>query len=154
MRKSCKKSIGYLEDATEAVSACYGLDLTYQEHLDYFNFVIDNFEECKRVYGEKSELIDQYKIGAYCGQDLRSLKNAPAIIHKYCDMLVTQRDKLMAKNMKYFLHEGEAFFAIGAAHLPGVTKLLSEDGFLVEEVILSQKQYHITEIVNHSNCGL
>jgi uncharacterized protein YbaP (TraB family) len=102
-------------------------------------FNIDDFIKSDTI--RRMNYLEQMK-KVYIDKDLTALnKMVNGDLHNaYKDLLMIKRNKKMAARMDSLVHIRSSFFAVGAAHLPGdsgVITLLQRNGFTVEPVLSS-----------------
>lgn len=102
-------------------------------------------DEAIANYAEAEALIDTL-IDLYLARDLAGLqainenqleKGDDALVAKVEQGLIVTRNLRMVERMQPYLHEGHAFIAVGALHLPGkegLLNLLQQQGYLVKYV--------------------
>lgn len=126
---------GALETLTEQGNLFSDMDIDDQmqllmDTLCNYHLVVEEFETMKSYYLERNlqGLIDtSYK---YTITD-------DAVYQTLMEKLLFDRNLTMVKRMEYFLHDGNAFIAIGALHLPGedgVLSLLHEKGYTIKKI--------------------
>ncbi len=78
-------------------------------------------------------------------QQLDTWAKAPEIVQLYCiEWMFHRRNKNMVKRMLPYLEKGNAFFAVGAAHLMGIVNLLKEQDCSITSIPLSQRCHPIS----------
>jgi uncharacterized protein YbaP (TraB family) len=126
----------------------YGLE-TMSEQISVFNdlSIADQVELLRDTLAVDAEVTRQFEalIQAYVDRDLTRLmaivdepkrQRSPAFT-RMMDRLLSQRNDIMLKRMRTRLDEGNAFIAIGAAHLSGddgLLQLLEKVGYRVSAV--------------------
>lgn len=114
---------------------------------DQFNLIAEmgkslNLEELLAAKGSGTNVIEKM-IQIYAAQDLNKIEQWTNGMDKTeKDKLLLQRNIKMAYRMDSMAHTKSCFFAVGAAHLPGVggvLELLQHKGFTVTPVISAQK---------------
>ena len=126
----------------------YGLE-TMSEQIAVFNdlSIPDQVELLRDALAVDAEVTRQFEalIQAYVDRDLTRLmaivdepkrQRSPAFT-RMMERLLTQRNDIMLKRMRARLDEGNAFIAVGAAHLCG------EDGLLQ---LLERVGYHVSVV--------
>lgn len=130
-------------------SRLYGLE-TFREHFALFNGLTerDQIDMLKHAVANTPTVHVYYErmVRSYLARDLDAMVaqvseyNAslePRLRQAFKEKLLLARNRTMARRMQRRLHEGGAFVAIGAAHLPGkggVLWLLAHQGYRVERV--------------------
>jgi uncharacterized protein YbaP (TraB family) len=141
------KKTHYLESLEEQFTALHGYKLTVLEQIEFYRFIESELAKGKKFLG----LEDVER--EYQQQDIQKLKdllqifptttNVPEPVRRYFDGLSTNRDLKMAEGMKPSLDNGNAFVAVGAAHLKGITDELQKEGYTIEAVPLGKRYYPI-----------
>ncbi len=123
----------------------YGLE-TMSEQIAVFNdmSMVDQVDLLKEALALHVELGRQFDVlmQAYLARDLAQLM---AIVDQpkqqrsdafaaMMDRLLGRRNTVMLERMRARLQEGNAFIAVGAAHLPGLLQLLEDAGYRVSAV--------------------
>jgi uncharacterized protein YbaP (TraB family) len=134
--------------ATVQGKPTYGLE-TMSEQIAVFNDmpIADQVELLRDALAVHEEVARQFEalIQAYIDRDLGRLmaivdepkrQRTPAFT-RMMDRLLTQRNNIMLKRMRVRLDEGNAFIAVGAAHLSGEKGLLQ---------LLDQLGYHVSVV--------
>lgn len=135
--------------AVQSGKSTAGLE-TAQEQLDTF----DTLPQAEQV-ALLADAVAQYPLmenmleqlhAAYISRDLRALVSVnekysvtgvARLMNKINGALIDKRNLRMAQRMDGFLHQGGAFVAVGALHLPGEQGLLQ---------LLRKRGYHVTSI--------
>jgi len=135
--------------AVEQDKAVYGLE-TYAEQVAVFEtlsleqqiaLLDDALENYPKLAGQLQTLINLYR-----QRDLlalqrfsESLNNSKqtALVDRFNQSLLIDRNKRMAERMQVRLQEGNAFIAVGALHLPGDAGILQD---------LVKRGYHVTPV--------
>lgn len=145
-----KKPISGLELLATQEKLANGVMCTYDEQYTYLNFILENYSAEEYIAFTKS--MCEEGLRAYLNEDLdqilaltrASLKNEDNVIQeikdKIYEVMITERDASMAENMEAPLTSGNAFFAIGGGHLPGVIKKLRDREYVVEALPLKEAQ--------------
>lgn len=125
------KWLGGIEDVQDQLSLVdeLGNDISSQELLAPDKELIASLEEMVQIYlSQDLERLRLYTTNEY-SEDLQ-------------DQLLFKRNKKMAMRMDSLAHVRSVFFAVGAAHLPGdsgVISLLRRKGYSVDPVFSSSK---------------
>lgn len=69
----------------------------------------------------------------YLKGSLDGLLNTTSKFPSRCASIVDQRDPVLYRRMKPYLDEGNAGIFLGTTHIPGVTRLLEDNGFTVSQ---------------------
>ncbi|MBN9230902.1 MAG: TraB/GumN family protein [Legionella sp.] len=141
-----KKTV-YLESHEEQLSAGYGYKLNILEQIVLYRFI-----ESELAKGRKFSSLKELE-HAYHQQDIQKLQDmfrvfpdtmdVPVPVRRYFDELSVSRDIIMAERMKPSLDNGNAFVAVGACHLKGITDKLKMEGYTIESVSLGKRHYPI-----------
>lgn len=110
------------------------------------------FIETELAKGRKFPNIED-TLREYQGQDIQKMQNVlrvfpattnvPETVRRYFDGISVNRDLKMAEGMKPYLDNGNAFVAVGAAHLKGIVDKLQAEGYTIEAVPLGKRHYPI-----------
>lgn len=141
-----KKTV-YLESPEEQLTTGYGYKFNILEQIELYRFV-----ESELIKGRKFSGMKELE-HAYHQQDIQKLQDmlrifpdtmdVPKPVRRYFDELSVERDIIMAERMKPNLDNGNAFVAVGACHLKGITDKLQMEGYTVEAVSLGKRHYPI-----------
>ena len=52
----------------------------------------------------------------------------------HCPSVIDKRDPILYERMKAFLEKGDSIILVGVMHIPGIQKLLLDDGYKVEKI--------------------
>ncbi len=135
-RKS--KNLIFLETSEEQLIKFMGCQFDYKQHLTYVDW--KSKKDATAPYD-----IEQIKKD-YLNGIIRAVKydeNTPEIVSLYRKALIAERDQRMAESMKTYINKGNAFIAVGAAHLEGITQKLASEGYTIKTVSLSERIYPI-----------
>lgn len=141
------KKINYLESPEEQLIALHGYNLNVLEQIEIYRFVELELAKGRKFPGPE-DLEREYQ-----RQDIQKLRelapgfptttNVPEPVRRYVDGIIAKRDLKMAEGMKSYLDNGNAFVAVGAAHLKGVTDKLQAEAYTIEAVPLGKRYYPI-----------
>lgn len=120
MANKYKKDIHFLEKIEEHIKAMDGIPLGM-----FINFLkkIDEREECV------SKFVDCYTKG-YFSELISNIDGFPM----YSPSVIEKRDPNLCNRMKIFLERGNCIIFIGLFHMPGIQKLLDEDGYRTKKI--------------------
>lgn len=131
--------------ATLQGKAIYGLE-TMSEQIAVFNDMsmadqVALLKESLVLYVELTRQFDAL-MQAYLARDLAQLlaivdqpkRQRSDAFAAMMDRLLGRRNAVMLERMRARLQEGNAFIAVGAAHLPGLLQLLEDAGYRVSAV--------------------
>ncbi len=127
----------------------YGLE-TVEEQLAVFNGMPEEdqialLESAVDYAGERTSWLDEFRAHYLVG-DIAAImqftieparRMGPAYVQTLVKRLIDDRNKVMVKRMTPLLAQGNAFIAVGAAHLPGEAGILH---------LLEQRGYRISRI--------
>jgi uncharacterized protein YbaP (TraB family) len=131
--------------ATLQGKAIYGLE-TMNEQIAVFNdmSMADQVALLKDTLVQHVELTRHFDalMQAYLARDLAQLmeivdqpkRQRSDAFTAMMDRLLSRRNAVMLQRMRVRLREGNAFIAVGAAHLPGLLQLLEDAGYRVSTV--------------------
>lgn len=142
-----KKKIAYLEPLERQYVALSGCHLNILEQIEVYRFIESEFAK-GRKFPSLKDIEREYQ-----QQNIQKLKdllqvfptaaNVPGPVRRYFDGLSINRDLIMAEKMTPYLNSGNAFVAVGAAHLKGITDKLQTEGYTIEAVSLGKRHYSI-----------
>ncbi len=145
----CKKSVHYLETNQSQSNILMGIDFSYQEQRDLFdllfNDLILNSPTRADIKKLNEDLINDYLL-QNIDQDVSYksfLKSNNPLAHRFFDKLIHQRDITMTQDMDPELQRGNAFVAVGAAHLKGIVRELQSKDYIVKPIILGERIYPV-----------
>lgn len=131
-----KKLVG-LESAAEQIAVYSGLE--EEDQVELLNSVIaladeggPSVEEIKRLYlsGDLATILRRITQPA--------MRLGPQAMAKVVERLIDNRNVVMVERMEELLREGNAFVAVGAAHLPGekgILQLLENQGYKLSKAL-------------------
>lgn len=114
------KGVYYLESIDEQIEALNGIPL---EKIVSFLKKIDAREECVEKF------VDCYTKGYFV--ELISILNS---FPMHCPSIIDNRDPVLYEQMKTFLEKGNSIILIGVMHMPGIQRMLLNDGYKVEKI--------------------
>lgn len=138
--KAMNKTLIGLEKAADLNATRDALHFDYAEQVEIFRYLLD---------GTKPGQIEQLKSTYLSGStDYKLLDSSPStpVYSRYLKTLIDDRDEIQANGMEDALLKGNAFVAIGAAHLSGVIRRLEAKGFSVEPVHIGPRLYEVAEM--------
>ena len=112
------KKIVFLETMEEQINVLE--NLTHDRIIDFL----------KRV-DQWQELIQGY-VRSYLAGDLEQIKSKGLRFPSRHHTVIDHRDKIFYERMRKYLEQGDAVAFVGAPHVPGVSKLLREDGYQIK----------------------
>ena len=149
------KNIAYLDD-DNIHNTLNGYQLSFKQHMAIFNMFVEDLSSAGSLFGDNclfssdgypntAEIKAAYLSGSL--EQLldfgKNIKNPSQTWTRYTQLIGEQRDRLFVKKIQPLLQEGEAFIAVGAAHLKGMLELLSSQGYHTEPVSLGAREYPI-----------
>jgi len=118
LAESLGKKIVFLETMEEQINVLENLT---RDRIITFLKRVDQWQELTQGY-----------VRYYLAGDLEKIKSKglrfPSRHHSVIDL----RDKIFFKRMREYLAQGDAVAFVGAPHVPGVSKLLCEDGYHIK----------------------
>lgn len=144
-----KKPITHLESLAFQLGLTNGLEFSFAEQMLYFNEAIALFETREDEMLKKSKAMGEaYILGTEITDEPETFKpanfdKARAIVERFRQALMDERNEKMSLAMWPLLQEGNVFVAMGAAHLPGIISLLKARGCTVTAVDLSERLHSI-----------
>ena len=114
------KGVYYLESIDDQIEALNGIPL---EKIVRFLKKIDAREECVEKF------VDCYTKGYFV--ELMSILNS---FPMHCPSIIDNRDPVLYEQMKTFLEKGNSIILIGVMHIPGIQRMLLDDGYKVEKI--------------------
>lgn len=149
--KENNKELFYLETFEKQLTGLFGYNFPYRDHLQFYNFAKDHVENgTTQLPGIKAlkELYLSQNIQEIARNTSPSFaENQPDIVTQYFKNIFENRDITLADALEIPLVKGNAFVALGAAHLPGVTKHLKLKGYAVNPIELSDRVYSIDSMI-------
>lgn len=109
---------------------------------------IPNEKQMKMFFEDVEKMKEELHrmISLYINQDIYAMAaefSGESTYKEFEEELLILRNKAWVPGMKTFMQEGPVFFAVGAGHLAGeygLIKLLREDGFTLEPVLLTKPE--------------
>lgn len=149
--KQRRKQIGFLENVDDLIKNLMGYNLDEFEHAIYYELMVANHRlENKNIIASLNILKGHYlaiNLNALSEHEALSV-DAPEIAYKYNKSLISDWDSVQAEAMKVFMEQENAFFAVGAMHLLGITNKLKAEGYLVTQIPLGERVYSISGNAN------
>lgn len=118
--KKLDKDIHFLESMDDHIKALDGIPIA---KIVAFLKKIDESEECV------AKFVDCYTKG-YFTELMSSINGFPM----YSPSIIEERDPILYNRMKVFLESGDCIILVGAFHMPGIQKLLDEDGYRTKKI--------------------
>ena len=112
------KQIVFLETIEEQINVLE--NLAHDRIIDFLKRV-DQWHELARDY-----------VRGYLAGDLEQIKSKGLRFPSRHHSVIDHRDKIFYDRMLEYLEQGNAVVFVGAPHVPGVSKLLSEDGYQIK----------------------
>ena len=105
---------------------------TMEEQINVLeNLTRDRISAFLKRVGQWQELTQDYVRG-YLAGDLDQIKSKGLRFPSRHHSVIDHRDKIFYERMREYLEQGDAVAFIGAPHVPGVSKLLREDGYQIK----------------------
>lgn len=147
MAKKREHTVVALEDVLTTFDRVIGVDdFSYEEQrrlLDIFIRSGDTSEMLTKLYleafGEHGPCLEDYVNQADVEEQEREL------LRRYYDVLITQRDKIMADNLAVPFLTGNAFVAVGCLHLNGIVEKYQAKGYTVQPVPITDRIYPVLD---------
>ncbi len=118
--KKLGKDVYFLEKIEDHIDALDGIPF---EKIVHFLKKIDEREECVEKF------VDCYTKG-YFVELISTVNSFPM----HCPSVIDKRDPILYERMKAFLEKGGSIILVGVMHIPGIQKLLLDDGYKVEKI--------------------
>jgi uncharacterized protein YbaP (TraB family) len=112
------KPIVFLETIEEQINV---LENLARDRIIDFLKRVDQWHELARDY-----------VRCYLAADLEKIKSKGLRFPSRHHSVIDHRDKIFYERMLEYLDQGNATVFVGAPHVPGVSKLLSEDGYQIK----------------------
>jgi hypothetical protein len=112
------KKIVFLETIEEQINVLE--NLTLDRIIDFLKRV-DQWQELTQGY-----------VTCYLAGDLERIKSKGLQFPSRHHSVIDHRDKIFYERMLEYLEQGDAVAFVGAPHVPGVSKLLREDGYQIK----------------------
>jgi len=113
------KKIQYLETIEDQLAALDGIP--FERIVNYLNH-IKNWRVHKEVFTK-----------AFLEGDIQQFFSMTGEFPTRCESIITKRDPIFFKRMKVFFEEGKTAAFVGVAHIPGIRKMLLEEGYQVTQ---------------------
>ena len=135
------KNVRGFQTRGEIARAAMATDiLTYEEQMELLNYRVNQLPSSDMALHQlikkyvSQDITNQPAYGPLNEQDDR----ITALRQRYHEAILHNRDKIMANKMQSYLCSGNAFFAVGCAHLEGIQAIIVSQGHAVEEIVLSE----------------
>ena len=112
------KKIVFLETIEEQINVLE--NLAYDRIIDFLKRV-DQWHELAQDY-----------VRSYLAGDLEQIKIKGLRFPSRHPSVIDHRDKIIYERMREYLEQGDAVALVGVPHVPGVSKLLGEDGYQIK----------------------
>jgi len=89
--------------------------------------IIDFLKRVDQWHGLAQDYVRCYLAG-----DLEQIKSKGLLFPSRHPSVIDHRDKIFFERMREYLEQGDAVAFVGAPHVPGVSKLLCEDGYQIK----------------------
>ena len=105
---------------------------TIEEQISVLeNLARDRIVEFLKCVDQWHELAQDY-VRSYLSGDLGQIKSKGLRFPSRHHSVIDQRDKIFYERMREYLEQGNAVAFLGAPHVPGVSKLLRQDGYQIK----------------------
>ncbi len=105
---------------------------TIEEQINVLeNLARDRIIEFLKRVDQWHELAQGY-VRCYLAGDLEQIKSKGLRFPSRHHSVIDHRDKIFYERMLEYLEQGDAVAFVGAPHVPGVSKLLREDGYQIK----------------------
>lgn len=114
----------------------------FADQMEYKDESLEEKLEGMFTSGEKTDKTIQWMMDVYLKQDLELIDRTDELWRGSKDLLLLKRNGKMSRRMDSLSHIRSCLFAVGAAHIPGdsgVVSLLRQRGFIVTPVSSSKK---------------
>jgi uncharacterized protein YbaP (TraB family) len=118
LAKSLGKKIVFLESMEEQINVLENLT---RDRIIAFLKRVDQWQELTQGY-----------VRCYLAADLEQIKSKGLRFPSRHHSVIDHRDKIFHERMRDYFEQGDAVAFVGAPHVPGVSKLLSEDGYQIK----------------------
>lgn len=148
---SIGKPVASLDTLKDIARRILGFSYSYQEQVEYAEYTLHkllntSLDKLKKQYDVLINLYlagDNEKLTIF----LDSLLDTP-MSKSINKSLVLDRDSIFVHSMQNYLDSGNAFFAMGAADLPGVLALLKDSGCIIEAIEEGKRIHSIHSLKN------
>lgn len=134
------KKILFLESFYSQMKLLMGFKFTYIEQIELYNILRKGFKN-----HDPEGMLNSYleRSGERFNSELQTLKEVQnsETMQRFLQELIKNRDEKMSKQLPPYLDRGNAFIAVGAAHLPGIIKNLEAQHYSINTVQLSAQIY-------------
>ncbi len=113
------KKIQFLETIEDQLTALDGIP--FERLIRYLNSV-KNWKAHKEMF-----------LRAFLEGDLEKFLSLTGEFPTRCESILTRRDPLFFRRIKTFFEEGKTAAFVGVAHIPGIRKMLLEEGYQVTQ---------------------
>ena len=113
------KKIQFLETIEDQLEALDGIP--FERLIRYLNSV-KNWKAHKEMF-----------LRAFLEGDLEKFLSMTGEFPTRCESILTRRDPLFFRRIKTFIEEGKTAAFVGVAHIPGIRKMLLEEGYRVTQ---------------------
>ena len=144
--KKNHKTIVGLQPVSELLDLFMGLALSYEEQRRVFELIINDYSHAKTRL-KKQQLTKAYLEDSIGGeyQFMENTQQDP-LIDRVNSAILHDRDVIMSDRLEGYFQSGNAFVAVGAAHLPGIKRIFEQkSGYRVEEVTVSERIYPVLD---------
>jgi len=115
--RKLRKKIDYLETIEDLLAALDGIPL--ERIINYLNHI-------KHWGGHKKVFMKAFLEG-----DIRQFFSMTGEFPTRCESIIAKRDPIFFRRMKVFFEKGRTVAFVGVGHIPGIRKLLLDEGYRV-----------------------
>jgi uncharacterized protein len=155
--KQMGKPVFGLESLRKHLTTLFALGLTREEqrelflyllsqglHPDYLNHYDLRLRKIIETYLQRDIILLPFlSLMLLNSPSETEIENCPPVFKKWTEILLKERDISMAAAMQPHLAEGNTFFAVGGAHLPGIIDNLLNSGYMIEAVDEGRRLFSI-----------
>ncbi len=129
----CKMDVDAFNIAKELDKNVYFLE-TIEEQIDALNAI--PFERIVN-YLKKIEIWQKYRklyVKNFLKGDIENIMSLAEMFPTRCESIIDKRDPILFERMTPFLEKGNAFIMVGVTHIPGIMKMLLQDGYDASQI--------------------
>jgi len=146
MAKKQKKTVVGLQPPSDILDMYTAIALQYKEQRQVFELLMKDYSNSKAREKLKKLIADYLDDKIPPGYEVIENPDKNPLITKVNRTVLEDRDVIMAKNSEPYFNQGNAFVAVGAAHLPGIAKIYeAKPGYKVELIHVSPRIYPVLD---------
>lgn len=145
MARKNSKSLCELESASSGYLSLMGYDLSYIEQLQFIELWA-SYYDAQKFQKISDETRDSYIEGNHfiIASDCTPINESEkALLAKYYQISITERDKQMAEKLELNLLRGNTFVAVGAAHLRGILDIYKNKNYDIKPIPITKRIYPV-----------